>query len=315
MGRYLLRRVSLLIPVLFGISLVVFVVMALIPGDPALAILGPYASADRLAELRRELGLGHSLPVRYLTWLGHVIGGDLGRSTSLHRPVLEVVVERTGPTLLLSATALVIGSVLGLLAGAVSAAHRRRADGRALSLVAMLGISLPAFWLAMLLMLLLAVWLPLFPVSGMTSPGSTVIALDTARHLLLPATTLGLVAAGVIARMTHTAMLDALGQDYVRMARAKGLGESDVRYRHAFRTALSRSVPIIGLQAGFVLGGAVYVETVFQWPGLGSLLVHAVLTRDVPLVQGGVLVLAFAYVMVNLATDVIQRWLDPRVET
>lgn len=316
MARYLLERLALLIPVLLGITLVVFFVMALTPGDPALAILGPYASAERVAELRRELGLHHSLPVRYLSWLGALLTGDFGRSTSLDRPVLDVVTERLGPTLLLSFSALSIGTVLGLLSGALSAVHRQKWSGQMLRVGAMVGISLPAFWLAMALMLAFGVRLPLFPVSGMSSVAGSGAggALDVCRHLVLPASTLGLVAAGVIARMTRSGMLETLEQDYVRMARAKGLDERDVRYRHAFRTALAKTVPIIGLQAGFVLGGAVYVESVFQWPGLGSLLVDAVLKRDVLLVQGGVLVLAVGYVLVNLVTDLLQRALDPRVQ-
>jgi len=316
MARYLLERLALLIPVLLGITLVVFLVMALTPGDPALAILGPYASAERVAELRRELGLHHSLPVRYLSWLGALVTGDFGRSTSLDRPVLDVVTERLGPTLLLSFSALSIGTVLGLLSGALSAVHRQKWSGQMLRVGAMVGISLPAFWLAMALMLAFGVRLPLFPVSGMSSVAGSGAggALDVCRHLVLPASTLGLVAAGVIARMTRSGMLETLEQDYVRMARAKGLDERDVRYRHAFRTALAKTVPIIGLQAGFVLGGAVYVESVFQWPGLGSLLVDAVLKRDVLLVQGGVLVLAVGYVLVNLVTDLVQRALDPRVQ-
>lgn len=313
---YLARRLLQLPLVLLGISLVVFVLMWAIPGDPALAILGPYATPERVAALERSLGLDRALPLQYLEWLGRLLEGDLGRSHSLNRPVAGVIAERLGPTLLLAAAALLVGTVLGLVAGSLAAVHRARWPDRLLTLAAVVGISTPSFWLAMVLMLALAVWLPLFPVSGMQAvygahAGS---AADVLAHLALPALSLGLVAAGVIARLQRTAMLEVLGRGYVRMARAKGLAEPRVLYGHAFRGAAARVVPVIGLQAGFVLGGAVYIETVFQWPGLGRTLVDAIAARDLLLVQGAVLVTATSYVLVNLVTDLVQRALDPRIE-
>jgi peptide/nickel transport system permease protein len=313
MSAYLLRRLLQLIPVLFGISLVVFLIMALLPGDPALAILGPYATPESLASLRRELGLDQPLWRRFFIWLGNLFQGDLGRSVTLQRPVLDEIGERIGPTLLLAATALGLSVVLGLAAGAIAAAHRRAWQDRALTLAVLLGISTPQFWLALLLILVFAVWLQWLPVSGMYAVYGGGGLLDLLRHLMLPATSLAVVVTGVLARLSRTAMLEELGQDYVRMARARGLTEHRVVYRHAFRNMLGRMIPVIGLQAGFLLGGAVYIETVFQWPGVGRMLVDAISTRDLLLVQGGVLVMACAYVLVNLVADLLQHLLDPRI--
>ena len=313
MLRYVLRRLALLIPVLIGMSIVVFVLMAVVPGDPALAILGPYATDENLAQLRRELGLDKPLFTRYVIWLGNLLQGDFGRSVTLQRPVLDEVLERLGPTLLLSASALFVASGIGLAAGMLAAVYHRRWQDRLLTLLVLVGISTPSFWLALLFMLLFAVWLNWLPVSGMYAVYGGGGVVDLLRHLTLPTLSLALVAGGVIARLTRTATLDILSQDYIRMARANGLTERQVLYRHALKNAAAQVTPVIGLEAGFILGGAVYIETVFQWPGLGRMLVDAIASRDLLLVQGGVLVLGTAYVLVNLTTDVVQRWLDPRI--
>jgi peptide/nickel transport system permease protein len=264
--------------------------------------------------LRQALGLDGPLVERYVAWVGKLVQGDFGHSYSLERPVLDVLLERLPPTLTLSFSALAFGTLLGLALGSVAAVHRGALD-RVLTSVALLGISVPSFWLAMLLMLVFAVDLDLFPVSGMTSVQGAQAGgvLDMVHHLVLPCCALGLVVAGVIARLTRTAMLETLSQDFVRMAHAKGLPHGRVVYGHAFLVALTRVVPVIGLQAGFVLGGAVYIETVFQWPGLGKLLVDSILERDFLLTQGAVLVVATLYVLVNLGTDLAQRALDPRL--
>ncbi len=310
---YILRRLLQLVPVLLGISLVVFLIMALLPGDPALAILGPYATPESLASLRRDLGLDQPLWRRFFVWLDNLLQGDLGRSVALQRPVIDEIGERIGPTLLLAATALALSSVLGLAVGLIAAAHRGEWRDRLLTLLVLLGISTPQFWLALLLMLVFAVWLGWLPVSGMFAVYGGGDLADLLQHLVLPATSLALVVAGVIARLARTLMLEELSQDYVRMARAKGMTERTVVYKHAFLNMLSRMTPVIGLQAGFLLGGAVYVETVFQWPGMGRMLVDAISTRDLLLVQGGVLVMASAYVLVNLLADLVQHLLDPRI--
>ncbi len=316
MAAYLLKRLLLLGPVLLGLSAMVFALVSLVPGDPALALLGPYATPERVAELHRELGLDGPLPLRYATWLGNVLHGELGRSYSLNRPVLDTVLERLGPTLLLAGTALVLATLLGLVAGAVSAVHRQRWPDRVLTLLSLTGLSTPAFWLALLLVSVLAVQARFFPVSGMSSSHGPRAGgvLDLLHHLALPALSLAFIAAGIIARVTRTAMLEVLGQGYIRNARARGIPEDQLFYRHAFRNAVVSVIPVIGLQAGFVLGGAVYIETVFQWPGLGRMLVDAILARDLLLVQGGVLVVATSYVLINLCTDLLQRALDPRAQ-
>jgi peptide/nickel transport system permease protein len=313
MTAYVLIRLLQLVPVLFGISLVVFLIMALLPGDPALAILGPYATPESLASLRTELGLDHPLWRRFFIWLANVLQGDLGRSVTLHRPVLEEIAERIGPTMLLAASALALSVPLGLAAGTVAAAHRGQWQDKALTLAVLLGISTPQFWLALLLILVFAVWLQWLPTSGMLSVYAGGGLADLVRHVVLPAVSLAVVVTGVLARLSRTAMLEELSQDYVRMARAKGLTERQVVYRHGFRNMLGKMVPVIGLQTGFVLGGAVYIETVFQWPGMGRMLVDAISSRDLLLVQGGVLVMASAYVLVNLLADVLQHLLDPRI--
>ncbi len=313
MSTYVLHRLLQLIPVLFGISLVVFLIMALLPGDPALAILGPYATPESLASLREDLGLDQPFWQRFFIWLGNVLQGDLGRSVTLQRPVVDEIGERIGPTLLLAATALVLSAALGLAAGLIAAAHRRAWQDQVLTLVVLLGISTPQFWLALLLILVFAVWLGWLPVSGMFAVYAGGGLTDLLQHLVLPAISLAVVVAGVLARLSRTLMLEELSQDYVRMARAKGLTERSVVYKHAFLNMLGKMVPVIGLQTGFLLGGAVYIETVFQWPGIGRMLVDAISTRDLLLVQGGVLVMASAYVLVNLLADLVQHLLDPRI--
>ena len=313
MAATVLKRLLAAIPVLLGLTVIVFAIMAMIPGDPATAILGSYATPENVERLNRQLGLDRSLPEQYFVWLSNILSGDFGRSYSLNRPVIDEVLERLGATLLLAGTALVVASVLGLLAGVLSAVRQYGTTDKLLTLFVLIGISMPAFFLGLLLILGFAVNWRLFPPSGMTAIYGGGGPLDIAHHLVLPAATLAIVATGVIARLTRTAMLEVLRQDYIRTARAKGLPERRVIARHAFKAALVSVIPVIGIQAGFVLGGAVYVETVFQWPGIGSMLVNAISTRDILLVQGGVLVVAAAYVLFNLAADVVQMAIDPRL--
>jgi peptide/nickel transport system permease protein len=313
MGFYIARRLLAVIPVLFGLTLIVFFIMALIPGDPATAILGSYATPENVERLNRQLGLDRTLPEQYLIWVGNLLQGDLGRSYSLNRPVLDEVTERFGATLILAGTSLVLCSILGLLAGVVSAVRQYGLTDKIVTFAVLIGISTPSFWLGLLLILVFAVQWRLFPASGMYAIYGGGDLPDLLRHLFLPAITLSVVATGVIARLTRTAMLEVLRQDYIRTARAKGLTERRVIWRHAFKAALVGVIPVIGIQAGFVLGGAVYIETVFQWPGIGSMLVTAISTRDLLLVQGGVLVVAAAYVLFNLLADVAQTLLDPRL--
>jgi peptide/nickel transport system permease protein len=313
MLNYIVKRLLALIPVLLGLSLIVFLIMALIPGDPALAILGGYATPETLASLRAQLGLDHSLPMQYLIWLKNILHGDLGRSYSLNRPVLDEVVERFGATLILSVTAFALCTVWGVLAGIISAIRQNGWADRIITVLVLFGISVPSFWLGLLLILLFAVYLHWLPASGMYEIYGGGDLFDLLRHLILPATTLSIVATGVIARLTRASMLEVLRQDYIRTARAKGVDERSVIFRHAFKVALVNVIPVLGVQAGFVLGGAVYIEIVFQWPGIGRMLVNAISTRDVLLVQGGVLIVAASYVLFNLIADVIQHLIDTRV--
>jgi peptide/nickel transport system permease protein len=301
------------LPVLLGLTLIVFFIMAMIPGDPATAILGSYATPENVARLNAQLGLDKPLVSQYFTWLGNLLQGDLGRSFNQNREVLEIVNERFGATLILAGTALVLCSIMGLLVGIVSAVKQYGLVDKVLTLIVLIGISTPAFWLGLLMIMLFAVEFRLLPASGMYAVYGGGDLPDLIRHLILPAGTLAFIATGVIARLTRASMLEVLRQDYIRTARAKGLAEWRVIYRHAFKAALVSIVPVIGIQAGFVLGGAVYIETVFQWPGIGSMLVTAISTRDLLLVQGGVLVVAAAYVFFNLLADVVQVLLDPRV--
>jgi peptide/nickel transport system permease protein len=311
---YIAKRLIAAIPVLLGLSLIVFLIMAMIPGDPATAILGSYATPDNVERLNRSLGLDRSLPEQYFIWLGNLLQGDLGRSYALNRPVLDEVLERFSATLILASTALALCTVFGLLAGIVSAVRQFGWADRIVTLFVLVGISIPSFFLALLLILFFAVRLQVLPASGMYAIYGGGDLPDLLHHLILPAVTLAVVATGVVARLTRTAMLEVLRQDYIRTARAKGLGERKVIYRHALKAAMVSIVPVVGLQAGFVLGGAVYIETVFQWPGIGAMLVKAISTRDILLVQGGVLFVAAAYVFVNLIADVVQATLDPRLK-
>lgn len=314
MGAYILKRLASAVPVIIGITVIVFVIMSLIPGDPATAILGSYATPENVAKLNRDLGLDRSLVEQYLIWIGNMAQGDFGRSYSLNRPVIDAVLERFGATLILSGTALVLCSILGIAAGAISASRQYGLADKTITFAVLIGISIPNFFLGMLMILLFAVNLRWFPVSGMYMAYGGVGLLDLLWHLVLPATALAAVATGVVARLSRSAMLEVLRQDFVRTARAKGVGEGRVIWGHALRAAMVSIIPVIGIQAGFVLSGAVYIEIVFQWHGIGEMLVNAILTRDILLVQGGVVVVAVCYVLFNLLVDVAQGLLDPRIK-
>ena len=315
MWHYILKRVLLLVPVLLGISVIVFLIMELIPGDAAQAILGSFATPENLERVRSELGLDKPPVQRYFIWLGNILQGDFGRSYSLDRPVIDEVLERLGPTLLLAGSSLLIAAVLGMAAGIIAAVKQFGWQDMLFTVVVRVGISVRSVGAGLLFVLLFAVQLGWFPVSGMMQVVGGGGALDVLHHLVLPAVTLGVVATGVIARLTRSTMLEVLRKDFIRSARAKGLSERRVILKHAFKNALVSIVPVLGIQAGFVIGGAVYIETVFQWPGLGRMLVTAIQTRDILLVQGGVVVIATLYVFINLIADVTQHALDPRIQT
>jgi peptide/nickel transport system permease protein len=313
MGRYILFRAAASVPVLIGITIIVFVILSLIPGDPATAILGSYATPENVARLNSQLGLDRPLVQRYFIWLGNLLQGDLGRSFSLNRPVIDEILERFNATLILSGLAFVMCSVLGILAGVISATRQYGLADKLITFSVLVGISVPSFFLGMMMILYFAVNLRWVPASGMYALYGGGDLPDLLHHLVMPATALAVVATGVVARMSRSAMLEVLRLDFIRTARAKGVRERRVITRHALRYAIVSILPVLGLQAGFVLSGAVYIEIVFQWPGIGRMLVDAILTRDIMLVQGGVLFVAACYVLFNIIVDLAQLWLDPRL--
>jgi len=312
-SRYLVRRLLLLVPVLMGVSVIVFLVLHLAPGDPAEIMLGSQATqADRM-RLRADLGLDDPLYVQYGRWMGHVVQGDLGRSLWMRRPVLGEVLTRLKATLLLTVTALVISSIGGVALGILSATRPNSLLDRTSAVASLFGASMPVFWLGIVLMVLFSLVLGWLPASGMYAPYGGGDLVDLVKHLALPAITLAAASITIVARLTRAAMLEVLGQDFIRTARAKGLVERSVVVRHALKNAMVPIVTVIGVQAGYLLGGAVLTETVFAWPGVGTLMVQGILARDIPLVQGCVLVVALTFVLVNLTVDLLYVFLDPRI--
>jgi len=313
MRRYLVERLVSAVFVLVGVSFIVFVLSRLVPGDPAQVMLGPLATPGELAALREQFGLDKPILVQYGRWLSHVAQGDLGRSIMLHRAVLPEIWERFRATAVLAAGGMLLAFPLGVLVGVVAAIRPGSGLDRLSRLVATLSISMPAFWFGLLLVIGFSVRLGWLPGTGMYSPVGQGSLGDLLAHLVLPAITLSLVPLAVVSRLTRSNMLDAMDQDYVRTARAKGASEGRVVARHALSNTLVALLTVIGLQVGFLLAGAVYVEVVFSWPGIGFMMVNAILTRDFPLVQGGVLLIATSYVVINLATDLLYTCVDPRV--
>jgi peptide/nickel transport system permease protein len=304
MTRYIVHRMATLIPVLFGVSLIVFSILKFVPGDPALQVGGLDASPEDLAAIRQQLGLDRPVHVQYLYFVGNALRGDFGKSIRSNRPVLEEMWSRIPNTVVLTAVAMLFAILLGTGLGILAAVRQYSLWDNLAMAAAMLGISVPIFWLGLMLMLLFAVQLRWFPTAGT----------GTALHLVLPALTLGAASAAIIARQVRSAMLEVLRQDYVRTARAKGLKPRKVILRHALTNALIPAVTIIGLQFGYLLAGAVVTETVFAWPGVGRLLVDAIKFRDFPVVQATILWLALIFSTVNLAVDVLYGYLDPRIK-
>jgi len=311
--RYLARRLLLLVPVLAGVSVVIFMVLHLSPGDPVEIMLGSQATQEDRARLRAELGLDQPLHVQYGRWLGHVARGDLGRSLWMKRPVLDEVLGRFKATLVLTGTALLLSSLAGVALGVASATRPNSVLDRLSAVASLFGASMPTFWLGIVLMVVFALWLGWLPASGMYAAYGGGDLRDLLAHLVLPAVTLAAASVTIIARLTRATMLETLGQDYIRTARAKGVVERAVVLRHGLKNALIPIVTVVGVQAGYLLGGAVLTETVFAWPGVGTLMVQGILARDFPLVQGCVLVVALSFVLVNLAVDLLYAWLDPRI--
>jgi peptide/nickel transport system permease protein len=311
MARYIVMRIASLVPILFGISVVAFLLIRLIPGDPAIALLGLEADQTSITTLRQQLGLNQPLVVQYFSWLGHILTGDFGRSIQGGRDVLALLLGALGPTAILAVAALLVSLVIAIPAGIIAASRRSTALDYMASFVALCGLSMPSFWLGILLILALSVSVPLFPASGYVSLLQDPIG--HLQHLALPAITLGAALAAATMRMTRAAMLEVLRADFVRTARAKGLPRRKVIWGHALGNARIPIVTLLGIQLGQMLGGVVITETIFSWPGIGKLTVDAIFARDYPVVQGSILLIAVLFVLINLATDVIYAFLDPRV--
>jgi len=309
---YVVRRLLLAVPVLVGVSILVFAVMHLSPGDPAAIMLGAQATREDIERLHRDLGLDRALPVQYARWISRVLQGDLGRSIPLGREVLPEVLIRFKATLILTGGALLVALLIGVPAGIVSATRQYTWLDRLSMGVAVTGVSLPVFWTGIMLIIVFSLTLRWLPSAGMFSPYGGGLG-DLAWHLVLPAITLGTASAAALARMTRSAVLEIVRQDFVRSARAKGLDERAVVGRHVLKNALNPIVTVLGIQVGTLLGGAILTETVFSWPGLGSMMVRAIQARDYPLVQGGVLLIATTFVLVNLLVDLLYAWFDPRI--
>ena len=307
MLRYIARRLAYLIPVWLGISILAFALALLAPGDPVRQILQAGGidapSAEQVIALRRELGLDQPGPVRFAIWLGNAVRGDLGRSYTTGEPVLQSLIERFPRTAALALLAVSLGLVIAVPLGIVSAVFRDSPVDQLARLGALVGASVPSFWLSYLLILFFAVQLRVLPVAGASEP----------RHIVLPALTLAIGAAASLTRLTRSAMLEELFQDYVRTARSKGLRERAVVVTHALRNALIAIVTITGIRLAALLGGAVIVETIFAWPGIGKYVVDSIFSRDYPTIQGFVLFTGTVVLLVNLAVDVSYVWLDPRV--
>ena len=329
MIHYFGRRLLEVVPVILGITFLVFMMLRLIPGDPVRIMMGERANPEELARVRAELGLDQPLPQQFMGFLGRALQGDLGRSIKRNSKVTEELARAFPATLELTAIAMVIAVLAGLFLGTLAALYRNSWWDTLATGLSLTGISIPIFWLGLLLVVVFTVWLDWFPFGGRSALGVEPLTglllvdtllrgrpdafLDAARHLVLPAFTLATVPTAIIARMTRSSLIEVLGQDYIRTARAKGLDRWQVLRRHALPNAMLPIITVVGLQFGYLIGGAVLTEHVFQWPGLGELVLDAVRSRDYPLVQGAILLIALGFFVVNLLVDLAYAWLDPRV--
>lgn len=312
MLRYLVRRLLFSLLVVAGVVTLVFSLMHLIPGDPTAAILGTEATPEARAALRQELGLDRPLLVQYGNWWWRLLHGDLGRSVMVKQPVGSLIMERLPTTVPLAVLAMLIAVAIAIPAGIISALRRNSWIDAGVSVLAFSGLSIPDFWLGVLLILGFSLHLRIFPPGGYVSIIDHPI--ESLRHLLLPAIALGAAFAAALTRMIRSSLLEVLGHDYIRTARAKGQRETRIVIRHALRNALIPAVTIMGVQFGTLLGGTLIIEQVFALPGLGRLTVQAVLDRDFPLVQGCVIVIATIFVFANLLTDLLYVYIDPRIK-
>lgn len=303
MARYILKRIFMLIPVLIGVSLVSFSLLHMVPGDPAVLLAGEDANPDFIKALRKEYGLDKPLYVQYFHFISHVVRGDFGISIRNREPVIKLLKERFLFTIQLSFLSILIAGSIGLIAGVISSTKQYSLFDNLSMVGALFGISMPIFWFGLLLMLFFSVQLRWFPAGGK----------GTIMHLVLPAIALGAASSAVIARMTRASMLEVIRQDYIRTARANGLREFIVIYKHALKNAMIPVITVFGLEFGYMLGGAVLTETVFSLPGVGRLMVEGIFQRDYPVVQGSMLLVATTFVLVNLLTDIAYAFFDPKI--
>jgi peptide/nickel transport system permease protein/oligopeptide transport system permease protein len=303
MTAYLLRRILIALPTLLGVVVLVFLMVRLAPGDPAVLLAGEFATPETLEAIRARYGLDRSLPEQFLIYLEALLRGDLGESARSRRPVLEELKTYFPNTLELASAAILVAVLTGIPLGVLAALRPGSGLDLSVMVLALLGVSMPVFWFGLLAILIFSVGLGWFPVAGK----------GTLAHLVLPAITLGINATALLARMTRGTLLEVLSQDYIRTGRAKGLAERVVIFKHALRNALIPVVTVVGLEFGTLLSGAVITETIFAWPGLGQLLVGSILARDYPVVQGAVLLVAISFVLINLLVDLLYAAIDPRV--
>lgn len=300
---FVARRLLHLVPVMLGISFLVFLLVHLVPGDPVRVMMQDVGSPEQVEQVRRQLGLDRPLYIQYVAFVARLARGDLGRSIHTRRPVAQEIAFRIPYTIRMAVAAMLVAIVMGIALGAVAAMHHQSFLDYGTMVIALAGVSLPSFWFGLVLILIFSLYLRWLPPTGA----------DSFLHLILPSITLGSGAAAIIARLTRSSMLDVLRQDYIRTARAKGVDDRRMVYRHALKNAMIPVVSIVGLQFAGLLGGAVIVETVFGWPGIGRLAVDAIFTRDIPVIQAVVLVAAVIFVFVNLLVDVLYGVLDPRI--
>ncbi len=312
MGAYLARRVLMVIPVILLVSVIIFVIMRLIPGDPVDVMYGLEGVSEEARAARvRQLGLDQPLPLQYIHWLGRSVTGDWGVSYVSGQPVFDVIVQKLPATYMLAVTSLILGTLIAIPLGVIAAVKRNRGLDYLAMIAALVGISIPNFWMAIMLILVFSLRLGWLPSIGFVSPLEA--PLRSLRHVLLPATALGTTLTGTFTRMVRSSLLEVLGEDYVSMARAKGLDERRVIVTHALKNAILPVITVAGMWFGFLLAGSVVIETIFSWPGVGQLLVNSILSRDYPTVQYVVLLVSVTFVLINLLVDVAYTWLDPRI--
>ena len=308
---FIIRRLLQIIPVIIGVTIATFFLTWLIPGDPTNVLLGPGASEESRERLRDSLGLDQSLVTQYLIYMGNLLTGDLGQSISFSSPVSEVLFRRMGNTALLAGAAIFVASVAGIAAGTWAALRPGSFRDRGLTIVVLFLNSMPSFWLGLVLILIFGLHLRVLPVSGMPGPQSGLLTLLA--HMALPTITLAAWSLAAIARMTRSAVLEVINNDYVRTARSRGVSEARIVLFHALPNAIPAVLTVIGIQMGFLFSGAVLTETVFSWPGVGLAMFQAISSRDIPLIQGGILMLALIFVLINLIVDVLYVYFNPKI--